>query len=96
MARAPFVDPATFTSGRMTSGRRTVRGNAAVGGVLHSDHLSGDAADFVPAHGQSMAQLEQQARQHFPGAHIINEGDHVHVSQRGYHRVPLFGRRGTM
>lgn len=95
-ARAPFVDPATFTYGQMTSGRRTVRGNAAVGGVPNSDHLRGDAADFVPAQGQTMRQLYQQARRHFPGATVINEGDHVHVAQRGYRRVPLFGRRGTM
>jgi hypothetical protein len=79
----------------MTSGRRTVRGNAAVGGVPGSDHLSGDAADFVPARGQSMRQLYLQARRHFPGAHIINEGDHVHVDQRGFGRVPYFGRRGA-
>ena len=79
----------------MSSGRRTVRGNALVGGVPHSDHLSGDAADFVPAQGQTMSQLYQQALRHFPGAHIINEGDHVHVAQRGYGQVPYFGRRGT-
>lgn len=94
-ARAPFVDPSTFTFGRMSSGRRTVRGNALVGGVPNSDHLSGDAADFVPAQGQSMRELEAQARAHFPGAHIINEGDHIHVAQRGFHQVPYFGRNGT-
>jgi len=90
-----FVDPATFTFGRMSSGRRTVEGNRAVGGVPNSDHLRGDAADFVPAHGQSMRQLFEQARRHFPGAIVLNEGDHVHVAQRGYHQVPYFGARGA-
>lgn len=80
----------------MTSGRRTIRGNRAVGGAPNSRHLAGDAADFVPARGQSMAALYRQAQRHFPDAHIINEGDHVHVDQRGYGQVPLFGRRGTI
>jgi hypothetical protein len=96
MARRPFRDPSSFTAGRMTSGRRTVRGNAAVGGAPNSRHLSGDAADFVPARGQSMEQLAAQARRHFPGARVINEGDHVHVEHPGFGRVPAFGRRGTM
>lgn len=79
----------------MSSGRRTVEGNRAVGGVPNSRHLFGDAADFVPAQGQPMRELYIQARQHFPGAHILNEGDHVHVDQRGFGRVPYFGARGA-
>lgn len=79
----------------MSSGRRTPEGNRAVGGVPNSGHLFGDAADFVPARGQSMRELYLQARRHFPGAQVINEGDHVHVSQRGFGRVPFFGARGA-
>jgi hypothetical protein len=56
--------------------------------------MRGDGADFTPARGQSMAQLAAQLRQAYPGARIINEGDHIHVEQLGW-GVGYHGARGT-
>lgn len=77
-----------------TSGRRTPEGNRLVGGVANSRHLTGDAADFTPARGQTMGGLAAALRQLHPGARIINESDHVHVQRSGWN-VPYHGRRGT-
>jgi hypothetical protein len=85
----PAAVPANWTSGR-----RTPEGNRAVGGVPNSAHLTGDAADFTPRAGQSMSQLAAELRRRFPGARVINEGDHVHVQQSGW-GVPYHGRRGS-
>jgi hypothetical protein len=74
--------------------RRTPEGNKAVGGVPNSRHLSGDAADFVPTGGESMAQLGARLMRQYPDARVINEGDHVHVQRKGW-GLPYRGRRGA-
>lgn len=90
MHRVAFAD-VMKAPGRLTSGRRTPQGNAAVGGVSNSWHLTGDAADY--AKGSTTLQA---LRQYFGGgAKIIDEGDHYHVQQRGL-RAPFYGKRGTL
>ena len=69
-----------------TSGRRTYLGNRRVGGVANSDHLNGTAADFTASPAALRAQFGS-------GVHILDEGDHRHVS--GLSDVPYFGRNGT-
>lgn len=74
----------TGDGARVTSGYRTPKRNAEVGGVSNSYHTRGSAEDpqaydLVPRAGETMAQLEARTRRELPGHDVINEGDHVHV-----------------
>lgn len=74
-ARAKQIVPGVV----VTSRKRTPAQNRAAGGVSDSYHLTGQARDFVPPAGMSMAELHGRLKTAFPGYDVINEGDHVHV-----------------
>ena len=78
-------------AGQMTSGRRTPAGNAAVGGVPGSWHMSGDAVDYW---GPDLGALKQEVASLYPGAKILVHDGHVHAQKRGIN-APYFGKRGT-
>lgn len=64
----------------VTSRQRSAAKNAEVGGVPNSFHQTGDARDFVPPPGMSMAALHAKLKAQFGSQYdVINEGDHVHV-----------------
>lgn len=89
-----------FTFGTPTSMRRTVAGNAAVGGVENSAHLTGEGIDFTPSPGVSWKQLYAEAKRFFgPDAVVIHEGkgtrdEHVHVQMGGLD-APYYGAEGS-
>lgn len=67
--------------GRVTSTRRSVARNRAVGGVRNSFHLSGRALDVVPRAGVRHADIDAALRR--AGFHLLeslDEGDHSHFA----------------
>ena len=91
MAALPFDASYKWQHGSMTSGRRTPEGNAAVGGVANSWHLSGDAFDLD---GPNLNALLREAQAKYPNAKAFIHDGHVHVQQRGL-GVPYYGKNGT-
>lgn len=80
----PFKAPGTITSGR-----RTVAGNAAVGGAKNSSHLVGSGIDYINT-------TVKKLRDYFgPGAKILDEGDHIHVTLPGFENMPYLGKVGS-
>ncbi|MES2904555.1 MAG: D-Ala-D-Ala carboxypeptidase family metallohydrolase [Pseudomonadota bacterium] len=76
----------------MTSGRRTAEGNRAVGGVLNSMHVPGNAVDYD---GPDLNALLGEVKLTFPGARAFIHKGHVHAQDRRI-RAPYFGRHGTI
>lgn len=86
-ASGNFPDPLK-APGTITSGRRTIEGNRLVGGAENSNHLRGEAADYV---GTS-----KQALQNYFGPKAVVEWhrNHWHTNLPGGN-VPYYGKRGT-
>lgn len=87
---------ASFTTGTLTSGSRTVEGNAAVGGDPNSNHVARHAADYW---GGDLDALRREVADYYGSrAHVaIHKGPrkpHVHADLPDY-TVPYFGKNGT-
>lgn len=74
--------------GRLTSGRRTYRGNRLVGGVSDSHHLDGSAGDYVGTNASALKEFFG------PGVQIIPEADHLHVQGLPAGTFPYYGNQG--
>lgn len=75
----------------MTSGRRTLEGNAAVGGVRGSWHVDGNAVDYD---GPDLNALLGEVRSLYPGANAFIHKGHVHAQDRRI-KAPFYGKNGT-
>ena len=64
---------------QVTSWKRSMAHNRAVGGASNSQHLVWTAVDLVPDDGDLLG-LERVCRQAGFG-YVLNEGDHIHVQE---------------
>lgn len=85
-SRAHAVDLLNrFPGTRVTSARRSLRENVAVGGAPNSYHVRGRAVDFAPPR-ERWREFLTAARRQRVGPHctgpeeVIDEGDHIHVA----------------
>lgn len=66
---------------KVSSGYRSAAANAEAGGATNSDHLRGDADDFVGTKAQLSALYTWAVKQGFPYVEPMGQsGDHVHIS----------------
>jgi hypothetical protein len=75
-----FIGQAIGSPVTLTSGYRTPQHNAAVGGVPNSQHLTGNAYDFVPKGMNTTSAANRLVQSGIPFDQVIDEGSHVHVS----------------
>lgn len=86
----------------ITSGARTTAGNAAAGGSPTSEHLSGNAWDFVPQRGNiTTAAMSLAANMHeegipFDQIEIDSANGHVHVGFGQKNRNEIIDQNGTV
>ncbi len=93
--RAGFVPPTSLAHGKMTSGRRTVEGNRAVGGVVNSPHLGPNAADYWgPDLNATLGDVRKLPGLKRAFIHDAGSGKHVHAEGEGWN-TPYFGKRGA-
>lgn len=57
----------------------------------NSAHLDGSALDLVPPRGMTMRQLMERVRRVEPGARMLPEGDHLHVTFPDWQGAPALG-----
>ncbi len=57
----------------------------------NSAHLTGSALDLVPPRGMTLGQLMQRVRKVEPGARMLPEGDHLHVTFPDWQGAPALG-----
>lgn len=68
-----------FPGAAITSGQRNPGYNAQVGGVPNSQHIPGNAVDFVLPPGKTFADVQRAFQASgLPASELINEGSHIH------------------